>query len=242
LTLDEARSTAVANFGEYESNILEAAHMSREDYERLYARPQLARQRVRDVLTADVGQAAPQVHASHILVSTRELADQIYADVTTGGLDFATVAKEKSTDTGTAANGGDLGWFTRGVMVAPFEDVAFATEAGQIAPPVQTEFGWHVIYVIERDDDRPMSDDQIQRYQDSIVDRWLKERIAASQISSDIPPTATPMTNTFVPPPDAPTPPPPTEIPAASPVASPVASPAASPATAPSEADGTPTA
>ena len=223
----------MASFEQYEDGVLSAAHMNRADYERLYALPQLARQRVREHLTADVGQATEQVHARHILVATRELADQIYADVTTGGADFATVASEKSTDTGTAANGGDLGWFTRGVMVDPFEAVAFGTSAGQIAPPVQTDFGWHVILVVERDEQRAMSDDQIQRYQDAVVDRWLQEQLASTKITSDIPPTPTPMSNTFVPPPDAPTPPMPTQIPVASPAGSPAASPIASPVASP---------
>ena len=85
--------------------------------ERLVAAPTLARQKVGDALAATVGQSAPQVHAAHILLPTREAAEAARARVTEGGEDFAAVARELSTDESTAANGGELGWFTREEMV-----------------------------------------------------------------------------------------------------------------------------
>ncbi len=122
------------------------------------AAPALARQKVGDALAATVGQSAPQVRAAHILLPTREAAEAARARVTEGGEDFATVARELSTDESTAANGGELGWFTREEMVAPFAEAAFAMEPGAISEPVETEFGWHVIQVEERDPDRPLTD------------------------------------------------------------------------------------
>ena len=122
------------------------------------AAPALARQKVGDALAATVGQSAPQVRAAHILLPTREAAEAARARVTEGGEDFATVARELSTDESTAANGGELGWFTREEMVAPFAEAAFALEPGSISEPVETEFGWHVIQVEERDPDRPLTD------------------------------------------------------------------------------------
>jgi peptidyl-prolyl cis-trans isomerase C len=83
--------------------------------------------------------------------------------VTGGGEDFAAVAREISTDVGTAPNGGDLGWFTREEMVAPFAEAAFALEPGTISEPIETEFGWHVIRVAESDPDRPLTDLQINQ-------------------------------------------------------------------------------
>ena len=63
------------------------------------------------------------------------------------------------TDTSTAGNGGDLGWFTPEAMVDPFAAAAFALQPGEVSQPVQTEFGWHVITIDARDPDRPLSDD-----------------------------------------------------------------------------------
>jgi peptidyl-prolyl cis-trans isomerase C len=88
-----------------------------------------------------------EVHARHILVATEAEAKEI-AERLKKGEDFATVAKEKSKDP--SAEGGDLGFFSRGQMLKPFEDAAFALEVGQISEPVQTQFGWHIIKVEEK--------------------------------------------------------------------------------------------
>lgn len=66
------------------------------------------------------------------------------------GEDFAKIAKEESDDTGSGAQGGDLGTFRHGMMVAPFEKVAFSLPAGQLSEPVETQFGYHLIKVDER--------------------------------------------------------------------------------------------
>lgn len=90
-----------------------------------------------------------EIRASHILVASEDEAKAVKAELD-GGADFATVAKEKSIDPG-AANGGDLGFFGKGMMVAPFEEAAYAlTEIGQVSEPVQSQFGWHVIRLEEK--------------------------------------------------------------------------------------------
>lgn len=91
-----------------------------------------------------------EIHASHILVNTEEEARNARERVTTGGEDFASVARELSTEPAAKESGGDLGFFGPGSMVAPFEEAAFALEDGEISQPVQTQFGWHVIKVLER--------------------------------------------------------------------------------------------
>lgn len=93
--------------------------------------------------------AAPQTeyNAAHILVDSEEKATQLLAELH-GGADFAALAKEHSSD-GAAANGGSLGWFGPGMMVKPFEDVVVTMKAGDYAGPVQTQFGWHLIHLIE---------------------------------------------------------------------------------------------
>lgn len=93
--------------------------------------------------------AAPLIeyHASHILVATEEQAKDLKAQLD-GGADFAELASANSTD-GSAAGGGDLGWFGPGMMVKPFEDAVIALQPGQVSAPVQTQFGWHLILLAE---------------------------------------------------------------------------------------------
>lgn len=93
-----------------------------------------------------------EVKARHILVKDEEAANQIIADLKKGG-DFAKLAAEKSTDSSTAKDGGDLGFFKKGDMVAAFSDVAFNLKPGSTTEtPVKTEFGYHVIRVEESRD------------------------------------------------------------------------------------------
>jgi peptidyl-prolyl cis-trans isomerase C len=94
--------------------------------------------------------AKPQTEysAAHILVDTQEEADALKAELA-GGADFAELAKAKSTDTGSGANGGELGWFGLGMMVKPFEDAVVAAKVGEVTGPVQSEFGFHLILVKE---------------------------------------------------------------------------------------------
>ncbi|MGU3471461.1 peptidylprolyl isomerase [Paenibacillus sp. D51F] len=89
-----------------------------------------------------------QVKASHILVKTKEEADAIEKQLKDGG-DFAAIAKEKSTDTGSAANGGDLGYFGKGAMVPEFEKAAFDLKVGEISAPIKSDYGYHIIKVID---------------------------------------------------------------------------------------------
>jgi len=214
--------------------VFEDANMSREDYVRLWVRPQVARQKVTAVLQDGVGQTAEQVNAAHILVGTQELANQLYEQVTSGA-SFAEIARTNSTDTGTSPNGGDLGWFTRGEMVPPFAEAAFATPVGQITQPVQSSFGWHIIQVNGREQGRAVTDAQLQQVRTKAVDDWLAEQRTRLDIDTEYQPTPTPTPAQFEPPASAPTPamatpePPPAATPGliGPPLATPMASPAA---------------
>lgn len=95
--------------------------------------------------------AVDEVRARHILVDSEEAAREIINELNNGA-DFATLAKERSTDRASAEErGGDLGYFVREEMVAPFADAAFALETGTYTKdPVQTDYGWHVIMVDDR--------------------------------------------------------------------------------------------
>ena len=91
-----------------------------------------------------------QVEASHILVEDEATAKEVI-DKLNAGEDFATLAKEYSTDKSNAEDGGALGFFGRGEMVEEFEDAAFAMNVGEVSKePVKTEFGYHIIKVTDK--------------------------------------------------------------------------------------------
>lgn len=93
-----------------------------------------------------------EVRASHILVKSEDEAKKLLEEIK-GGKSFADVAKEVSLCP-SGRDGGDLGFFKKGVMVKPFEDAAFAMkEIGEISEPVQTQFGWHLIQLTGMIDD-----------------------------------------------------------------------------------------
>ncbi|HPD06617.1 MAG TPA: immunoglobulin domain-containing protein [Candidatus Bipolaricaulis sp.] len=135
-----------------------------------------------------------QIEASHILVKTEEEAQAILAELA-GGADFAELARTRSTDTGSAAQGGALGWFGRGVMAPEFEEAAFALEVGETSGIVQTDFGFHIIRVTNR---RAASEPEFGEVADRVradaesaiarerFDAWLKAaREEATVVISD---------------------------------------------------------
>lgn len=90
-----------------------------------------------------------EIRASHILVKTEEEAKKLYDEIQ-NGKDFAKAAEEVSLCP-SGQNGGDLGFFGKGMMVKPFEDAAFALEIGEISQPVETQFGWHLIKLTDKE-------------------------------------------------------------------------------------------
>ena len=94
------------------------------------------------------GPVEEEVRARHILLDNREAADAVVADLENGA-DFAALAKERSKGP-SGPSGGDLGYFSKQSMVQAFSDAAFKLAAGETSPPVQTQFGWHVIRVEDR--------------------------------------------------------------------------------------------
>lgn len=112
-----------------------------------------------------------QVRARHILVETEEEALELRERLLAGE-DFAALAREHSTDVGSALRGGDLGWFGRGVMVEPFEAAAFSLEPGEISEPVQSQYGYHLILVEDRQEAREAKLDDTLR---SSIEEELRE-------------------------------------------------------------------
>ncbi len=101
---------------------------------------------------------APEFNASHILVDSEDKAKELKAQID-GGASFADVAKANSSD-GSAADGGDLGWFGLGQMVPEFETTVQAMQVGQVSDPVKTQFGWHIIKLNDKRESAPPTLDQ----------------------------------------------------------------------------------
>ncbi len=96
-------------------------------------------------------QMKTELNGRHILVADEKTANEVIAKIK-GGASFADVAKEYSTDTGSAEKGGELGWFSVGAMVDEFNDAAYALPLNTLSEPVKSSFGYHVIEITEKRD------------------------------------------------------------------------------------------
>ncbi|GGL55596.1 peptidylprolyl isomerase [Wenxinia marina] len=103
---------------------------------------------------------ATEWNASHILVPTEEEA-QAVLDRLEGGEAFSDLATELSQDPGSGQNGGNLGWFGPGMMVAPFEEAVTSLEPGETSEPIETQFGWHVVMLNETRDQQPPAFEEV---------------------------------------------------------------------------------
>jgi peptidyl-prolyl cis-trans isomerase C len=117
--------------------------------------------------------------ARHILVKTEAEAKEIIAQLNKGG-DFAKIAKEKSLDPGSKEKGGDLGWFSPATMVKPFSDAVAVLPKGAVsANPVQTQFGWHVIKLVDTRAAQPLAYDKVKEgLQKNLQQRNLEKMMA----------------------------------------------------------------
>lgn len=100
-----------------------------------------------DEIKAQFDVVNKEVNARHILVADEATAKEVLEKLNAGG-DFAALAKEYSSD-GSAESGGDLGWFGTGKMVAEFEEVAFSLEKNKISEPIKTQYGYHILEVLD---------------------------------------------------------------------------------------------
>jgi parvulin-like peptidyl-prolyl isomerase len=143
---------------------------------------QLLRQKLSDEITKDTPRTEEQVWARHILLQTETEAEAAYK-LLTSGVDFATVAKRYSKDTGSGANGGDLGWFGKGAMVAEFETAAFSQKVGEIGKPVKSQFGYHIIQVLGHED-RPLSAAQYEQKRATEFTTWVTDTRAKADVKT----------------------------------------------------------
>lgn len=124
-----------------------------------------------------------QVHARHILVKTEGRTDAEAQKILEGararlakGEDFAALARELSDEPAAKTSGGDLGFFGRGQMVGPFEEAAFGAQPNTLVGPVKTDFGWHLIQVLEK---RPAGTQPFEQVKPMIAQRLSADRTAA---------------------------------------------------------------
>ncbi len=143
---------------------------------RTYMENQLYNKKVKEAVLAElnVSHEEEQVWARHILVADEQTAKDIIARLVKGE-DWSALAAEFSTDTSNKDQGGDLGWFGKGAMVAAFEEATFALKnIGEISQPVKSDFGWHIIQLLGRET-RQLTDSQYSQLQDTNFTEWMTE-------------------------------------------------------------------
>jgi len=142
----------------------------------------------------DTFATAEQVQASHILVADEATANEVKSKLDAGE-DFSELAKEYSTDTTTAESGGDLGYFSSGDMVAEFEEVAFALGVDEISAPVKTEYGYHIIKVVDHQEAKEANfEDSKEEITDTLMNDkmsteytvWLEELKEEYEITNNL--------------------------------------------------------
>jgi len=206
-----------------EANLDTVAGVTLNDYRQII-RVRLLREKLREVIGADVPTTQEEVKARHILL--REIVPTPAAVITDtanitptatatalpegfptptptpsprtleeamaqamaikarldAGEDFAQLAAIYSDDTGSAMQGGELGWFAKGAMVPEFETQAFSLSPGQVSEPFTTTFGVHIIQVEEKDLNRPKEEQAIQQARADAYDAWLQEQLAKEDV------------------------------------------------------------
>lgn len=211
----------------YTEQLKTGSGMTETDW-RLLVESDLLQSKLYDDVTKDVPTTGEQVHARHILIAIRtpepepvatavpdpaatatptpaprtdaealQLAQEISQRLAAGE-DFAALATQFSDDTGSAADGGDLGWFARDEgLVKEFEDAAFALQPGETSEPVLTQFGYHIIKVEERETDRELNFYTVYQNKQAAFDQWLADLRSAATVERNwsldkLPPTPLP--------------------------------------------------
>jgi len=129
--------------------------------------------------TAIAGMEKTEYKARHILVASKEQAEQVIKKLK-GGAKFEDLAKAQSTDNGSKNNGGDLGWFNTARMVKPFGDAVKNLKKGEVTPePVQTQYGWHVIQLEDTRDASPPPFEQVKpQITNNLIRKKLQSYVA----------------------------------------------------------------
>jgi len=132
---------------------------------------------MRDKIIAEVPGTAEQVHARQILLYNEDAAQKVASQLDAGA-NFEDLAALYDPNTG-----GELGWFPRGYLLEPeLEEAAFSLEPGQYSAVITTEVGYHILFVVERDPQHPLSPDAYLVMQENALDDWLTQKRAESEI------------------------------------------------------------
>ena len=161
------------------NTLAEVANTDEADYRR-YIRLAVLREKLGESLGDEVPTIAEQARARHILVESEEEANQVVERLQAGE-DFAELATELSLDTASAAAGGDLGFVPRDRFVASVDEVVFSLPPGQLSDPVESQFGWHVIEVLERGE-RELSPADYSQAQRVALSEWIANAREAAEI------------------------------------------------------------
>ncbi len=146
----------------------------------------LERQLLQDKLSAVIGEeqvpaSQPQVHARQILVPTSDQANDLLNQLQNGA-DFATLAQQNSADTATKANGGDMGWFNKGVQTTAIDNAVFALQPGQLSSVVMDTAGYHILQVLETDPNRALPPDQLASQRQKAFSNWLSTQRSSQDV------------------------------------------------------------
>jgi parvulin-like peptidyl-prolyl isomerase len=141
---------------------------------------QLLSEAVYSAVTASISPVAEQVHARHVLLPTRERAEEVLARLQAGE-DFSYLAREYSEDISSRESGGDVGFFPRGVMPPEVEEVAFSLEVGETSEIVETQFGFHIVQVLEREE-REIAVEVFENLRQQAFMQWLQDQREAATV------------------------------------------------------------
>ena len=159
---------------------LATANLTYEDFVRTQ-RSMLISNAVIAQVTASLPTEAEQAHACHILVESRPEAEQALARLRAGE-EFAALAKELSLDETSRNDGGDLGWFPRGIMPPALEEVAFSLALGETSDVVETPYGFHILQVLEVDPAREIPTDMQESLRQWAFMEWMEEQRAQATV------------------------------------------------------------
>ncbi len=160
--VDQVIQDLIADIGEetFEERIAEQG-LTRETVRAMF-KEQLLASKVMQQVIDQVPTRATHVNARHILVPTEEEAQRLLRQIQAGA-DFAELAQTHSQDAFTREQGGDLGYFPRGILTSQaVEDAAFALQPGQVSDVVESELGYHIVQVVDRVDDKEISPENLQ--------------------------------------------------------------------------------
>ncbi|NWJ97414.1 MAG: peptidylprolyl isomerase, partial [Chloroflexi bacterium] len=203
---DKIQATISASRQGFLDSFKKATGLSEDDYKKWELRPQFVKRQVSQQLLsklAKVGDPYPQLKASHILLKDEATAKDILAQlkaVPAAQLEskFIELARDKSEDKTAAAHNGDVGWFIEGTMVDPFYQAALKLEVKQLSDPVKSDFGYHIIWLTDKNDTRPLDaveynqlakTDQNGDY--AVYTKWLKQQVDAAKTKYNTSPTPT---------------------------------------------------